>query len=381
MTIVTLASQFAPADRAPAPILTLQTRRFLQISPLEQALLNAVPDILMVLNPQRQIIFASRSLQTMLGINEEALVGLRPGEALGCMHAGEEAGGCGTAEFCSACGTVKVILDSLAGAHTSKDCRITRMDGDALDLRVSGTPLTLDGEPFAIVVLSDISHEMRRKTLERIFFHDILNTATALRVAANLMARGDVDNPEEWQETLGQLTESLIEEIAAQRQLVAAENDDLAVAFAPVSACSLLQTVVRIYGRYQRDRNRIDLVLPPHDVELISDQTLLQRVIGNMLKNAIEASCRGETITLGYETPDSTHIAFYVHNPTSMPREVQLQVFQRSFSTKGTGRGVGTYSMQLLSERYLKGRITFTSTPEEGTTFRAIYPLHRPARL
>jgi Signal transduction histidine kinase regulating citrate/malate metabolism len=57
-----------------------------------------------------------------------------------------------------------------------------------------------------------------------------------------------------------------------------------------------------------------------------------------------------------------------------MPREVQLQLFQRSFSTKGSNRGLGTYSMKLLTERYLHGSIAFTVSEEEGTTFFARYP-------
>ncbi len=51
-----------------------------------------------------------------------------------------------------------------------------------------------------------------------------------------------------------------------------------------------------------------------------------------------------------------------------------MQMFHRSFSTKGTGRGLGTYSMKLLSERYLGGSVTFRSIPGEGTTFTARYP-------
>jgi sensor histidine kinase regulating citrate/malate metabolism len=57
-----------------------------------------------------------------------------------------------------------------------------------------------------------------------------------------------------------------------------------------------------------------------------------------------------------------------------MPREVQLQLFKRSFTTKGAGRGVGAYSMKLLTEQYLRGTVTFRSSPEEGTTFVAGYP-------
>ena len=57
-----------------------------------------------------------------------------------------------------------------------------------------------------------------------------------------------------------------------------------------------------------------------------------------------------------------------------MPPKVQLQVFQRSFSTKGLGRGLGTYSMRLLTQRYLGGTVSFSSKEGEGTEFRARYP-------
>jgi sensor histidine kinase regulating citrate/malate metabolism len=56
-----------------------------------------------------------------------------------------------------------------------------------------------------------------------------------------------------------------------------------------------------------------------------------------------------------------------------MPPEIQLQVFQRSCSTKGDGRGTGTYSIRLLSS-YLLGAASFSSTPEEGTTFHVTLP-------
>jgi signal transduction histidine kinase len=57
-----------------------------------------------------------------------------------------------------------------------------------------------------------------------------------------------------------------------------------------------------------------------------------------------------------------------------MPRHVQQQLFQRSFSTKGGGRGLGTYSIKLLSERYLKGDVSFVSSQAEGTTFTVRFP-------
>jgi signal transduction histidine kinase len=108
-------------------------------------------------------------------------------------------------------------------------------------------------------------------------------------------------------------------------------------------------------------------------VDFVSDQNLLKRVIGNMAKNALEASKPGDSITLGCRREDG-RICFYVHNPGYMQKSVQLQVFQRSFSTKGVGRGLGTYSIKLLTTRYLGGEVHFDTSPEKGTTFTVSIP-------
>jgi sensor histidine kinase regulating citrate/malate metabolism len=74
-------------------------------------------------------------------------------------------------------------------------------------------------------------------------------------------------------------------------------------------------------------------------------------------------------------------VVFSVHNATVMPADVQSQVFQRSFSTKAkTGRGIGTHSMRLFGERYLGGRVGFTSREPEGTLFTITLPKSPPPR-
>ncbi len=50
----------------------------------------------------------------MLGIDDLAkALGLRPGEALQCIHADDEPSGCGTTKFCSTCGAAIAIVSSL----------------------------------------------------------------------------------------------------------------------------------------------------------------------------------------------------------------------------------------------------------------------------
>jgi signal transduction histidine kinase len=113
------------------------------------------------------------------------------------------------------------------------------------------------------------------------------------------------------------------------------------------------------------------------DVAFMSDPTLLGRVIGNLVKNALEATGEGGTVILDcFHT--GSRVEFSVHNNGLIPHDAQLQIFQRSFTTKGAGRGLGTFGARMLTERYLNGDIAFESNEDDGTTFTVSYPFITP---
>ena len=185
------ATKFAPPERASAEEITRQARLFAG-GKLLGILPNAVPCILIAVNEFRQIVFANERLLELLSAQERqaGVLGRRPGEVLGCLHAFEDDNGCGTSESCSTCGAVHAILSSQGGAADVKECRITRgAGGEALDLRVWTTPVAVDGESFTILAALDIAHEKRRQSLEHIFLHDICNVAYGLSWYADFSRR------------------------------------------------------------------------------------------------------------------------------------------------------------------------------------------------
>jgi signal transduction histidine kinase len=253
---------------------------------------------------------------------------------------------------------------------------IRRMaEGDsALDLRVWATRIQL-GEPYTVFALLDISDEKRRAVLERIFFHDLLNVVSGLSGLIELECDPDNGQDGDLRGLTREVVGELIEQIRAGRDLTAAERGDLNVRLEVIDAAGFLWSLGERYRRTSLAVNRRIIVSPaPCALFVWSDRVLLSRVLGNLVKNALEASLPGEVVTMRAES-GAGGVSVSIHNPSAIPQAVEAQLFQRSFSTKGgQGRGIGLYSVKLLTERYLGGSVSFSSSPEKGTTFTVTLP-------
>ncbi len=375
----TLPTDFAPAERA-APADLRRAIDYFANGAVSHRMLDVMPNIFLILNEQRQIVYGNRAmLDAFGGATVESVYGQRHGEAMQCDHARATPGGCGTTEACSTCGALLAILASQKqGKEETRECRMARADGDALDLRVRATPLATEDGQFVMFAAQDISHEKRRRALERIFFHDTLNTAGGMLGLTDILRDAPAEELDELVGDLQGLAGQLVVDIKAQQTLAAAEHGELTPVFGPLNSLAVLHDVVAGYYAHEAAAGRSLQVAAGCDaLSVKTDVALLRRVLGNMVKNALEASAVGQAVTVSCRRAGDG-VAFAVHNATAMPRLVQLQIFQRSFSTKGVGRGLGTYSMKLLTERYLGGRVSFESAPATGTTFTAWIPVQPP---
>jgi signal transduction histidine kinase len=182
------------------------------------------------------------------------------------------------------------------------------------------------------------------------------------------------NNTTEYINIIGRMSNELLEEIMSQRALAFAENGDLMPNITSFSSLEMLNETVSYLDFHSVAKNKIITVDENAALQFIStDKVLLKRVLINLLKNALEASPANAIVTLDcYKKGDA--VVFTVHNVNYMSGAVQSQVFQRSFSTKGSGRGLGTYSIKLLTERYLLGSVYFSTTEKNGTTFFVTIP-------
>lgn len=387
---------FLPSDRATADEIA---RTFAQVeaAPNVRMMLETMPGLAVILNAHRQIVagnarfFAAAGATASTNIHGTAavtstvesapggeLLGQRMGEALGCVNATVMPGGCGTSQACRHCGAAIAQAHALEARASTQECRITAQSGQThvnYDFRVSATPVTLDATPYIVFNAVDISDEKRRGVLERVFFDEVMLQAGSIRSLTEMYMLVGERERRDLLEQLASQAEHLLDDIRSQRELIDAEHDTLRTTQQDVIVIELMRHVKENWRYHPIARGKVIAISGTAlDTMIVTDPVLLGRALGNLLRNALEAARDGDLITFFYHADATGRHVFSVQNPQVMSEAVRRQIFQRSFSTKGAGRGVGTYAARMLVERHLGGTIDYVTSPDKGTTFNVILP-------
>ena len=105
-------------------------------------------------------------------------------------------------------------------------------------------------------------------------------------------------------------------------------------------------------------------VSPDDEFNIEGEEYLFHNTFMNLMKNAVEASREGDTISVDMNRK-LKKIAF--HNSKSIPEEIRKEFFNK-FTTSGkvSGTGLGTYIVKLMVE-LMNGNVSFVTGKAEGT--------------
>lgn len=145
MQDVLLQTDFLPADRVPHTVLRDSNQTIRQWPPLV-AFMEQSPHRLLILNEQRQILYCNQAFLLAIDFhNPDAILGLRLGEALGCVQSELRPGGCGTTKACQLCNLAKAIVDTLAWGDTmgTRSTRIKRSHTESIRVDLDITSVLL----------------------------------------------------------------------------------------------------------------------------------------------------------------------------------------------------------------------------------------------
>jgi K+-sensing histidine kinase KdpD len=378
-----LKTWFASARRANKEELIRQIDLVTK-SPVVNGVLTSVSGLMAVLNEDRQVLAVNDSFLALLGIdNPSATLGLRPGEVLQCTHSRDNSAGCGTGEYCATCGAAIAIVTSLmTNKPVERKCVLTAQRGNSPEdfcFWVKATPLNLEGSQFLFLFLQDVTEQEQRSGLNRAFLHDIKNMVMGLGCTIELMSHEKMKTSPQLQDKILRLSESLVREVSIQSSFINNSYTDFSVAPNLVSVHKLICEIQDIFSNHPAAFNKtLTISEPIPSIDIVTDLPLVVRVLNNMLVNAFEATDEGGEIKLSIEERKES-VVFRVWNRSVIPKEVTKRIFQRFYSTKREpGRGLGTYSMKLFGEKFLGGRIRFTTSENKGTEFSFSIPKKIP---
>ena len=366
-------THFAPAERLPVDSLRQLPEKF---GNMEQLIwLERLPLMVFLTNPFRQIVYCNASFRRLSRhYLPGAVVGLRPGEALGCIHAQETLGGCGCSDHCRHCGAVRAILKSLRGVESCQECHILARDEmglHALDMQILAQPFHHDTQIYSLNTAFDVSHERRLSNLTKSFLHAMINAAGGMEALLTLVEGelGGLSGPQ--LELLHQSSQNMLQEVLYQYDVTAVESDQLAVTKRDLDAAQLVRGLAAQLRHHPTARWRF-LHVEGEPCAVCTDSRLVRYILANLIVNAFEGCLRDEVVRVSWQA-QGCGVVIHVDNPGLIPWEVSRQMFKRYVSTKGEDRGLGLYIAKIMAENYLGASLVYTPF-ESKTRFTLTLP-------
>ncbi len=116
-----------------------------------------------------------------------------------------------------------------------------------------------------------------------------------------------------------------------------------------------------------------NIQIPDEPVMITADPQLIERIVRNLIENAIQYGHSGKYLGLELRQVKGEHVEIMVtdHGP-GIPVEKQKNIFDRFYrgsdARQGEGLGIGLSIVSDIVESH-NGRIVLKSSPSEGTTF------------
>jgi nitrogen fixation/metabolism regulation signal transduction histidine kinase len=263
----------------------------------------------------------------------------------------------------------------------------TNIAGSIIQLSVKASEFRILDRWIKLVSFQDIKMELDQKELEswqkliRVLAHEIMNSITPINTLTETMIKQNrqlEEDVRQWQggeeyfdnmvdglELIRERGSGLIEFVQKYRHLSKLPTPK----FSDIELKSLLGGIERLFEKDMEEKGiSFSVNVSPTDLMLNADRKLIEQVLINLVRNAMEALSgrdQGSIKMLAEKNGESVRIRISDNGP-GIPEGIVDQVFIPFFTTKEDGSGIGlSLSRQIM--RLHQGTINIQSIPSEET--------------
>lgn len=258
------------------------------------------------------------------------------------------------------------------------------IDNKLLHLAIQSTELVLNKSRLKLVSFQNIQSELEGQELMawqkliRILTHEIMNSVAPISSLSSTLKDIIGEKSELDQEALKMVRHSLGVIQKRSEGLMAFTDTYRELTRIPppkfqlVDGMELLEEAETLFrGRIKAENVAFQMHSPPSDVQFQGDPNLLEQVLINLIKNAIDAleGQEEKIINVYLQKTSNGKISIQVaDNGPGIPTEKMDQIFIPFYTTKESGSGIGlSLSRQIM--RLHKGSLEVQSVEGQGSVF------------
>lgn len=208
--------------------------------------------------------------------------------------------------------------------------------------------------------------------------HEVKNPLFPIRLSVENLQTAK-EQPAIFDKIFDECTATIIEEVDRIRELIDEFHQYARLPIPdrhPINLNDIVESVLKLYMELSQAQNlTVEKKLSPLP-QLSLDREQMERAVGNIVKNAIEAMQEGGTLTLKTwttTTENSRHIALEVQDTGhGMSEETQQKLFTLDYTTKSYGTGLGMAIVRRIITVH-GGEIAVESEEDIGSTIRITF--------
>jgi two-component system, NtrC family, nitrogen regulation sensor histidine kinase NtrY len=221
--------------------------------------------------------------------------------------------------------------------------------------------------------LAEFEREKAWKEMARQVAHEIKNPLTPMKLSMQQLIISFKDKKANFGDIFEKLSNTILSQIENLNQIASEFSRFARMPRINLEEVDLLSVIKDTSMLYADDKLKIEITTTLPYVKIDADVAQLRRLFINLIRNSIQAS---STIIDLSVLNEEDNISIYVSdNGEGIPREFQSRIFEKNFTTKVKGMGIGLK----LIKKYLEdinGRITLVESSPNGTVFNIRIPVN-----
>ena len=328
------------------------------------AIFNSANDAIIMTDSQNKILKSNRAASEMFGIDNENLFGIRIDRLIPNTS----------------------IEDLMLNVNFKSEGKTHAGDNFPVEIHVS--KILLDEEIAYSYFIRDIQERFRLEKMRVAFVqtvsHELRTPITAIKGALGLLTstatKDNVDYPlYRLSANACERLEYVVNDIIEVSTL---EDPYIEFVYSDISVKALLMEVCQKNENFAEQFSSKVIVArePDEGIFLVSDKPRLQKVIDNLVNNALKFSPKESTVVLGFERNAEKLMIHVDDQGLGLSEELKNKVFTKFFQVDNSstrqvgGNGLGLYITKLAVDK-LGGTVDYYVRDEGGTRFTIAFPI------